>query len=292
MLASTILMVKPKHFGFNAETAIDNEFQQVGAADVQSALKEFEKVVETLRMANIQIDLKEDSEFPAKPDAIFPNNWVAFLPNQKLVTFPMKAENRRTERRAEWIDEWKTERTWIDLAPFEKTNQFLEGTGSIIFDHDHHIAYMARSQRSSDELLIKFCEQIQYKPYVFDAYNGSLPFYHTNVIMSLGENAVVLAAETIPEGEEKKALLQTLESTQKQLITIDLKQVLKFCGNILQVKNKHGKSFWVMSETAYQALNETQLKTLQQDSGLIIVDVGNIEKIGGGGIRCMMAEVF
>lgn len=292
MLSSTILMVKPKHFGYNHQTALDNEFQQSGEFDTQAALLEFEQVVEALRNAGIQIELKDDSEFPPKPDAIFPNNWVAFLPNQKLVTFPMKAENRRTERNSAWIEAWKINRNWIDLAPFENTNQFLEGTGSIIFDHNHQIAYMARSQRSSEDLFITFCQQIHYTPCVFDAYNGSSPFYHTNVIMSLGENAVVLAAETIPEGKEKKVLFQTLESTQKQLITINLKQVLKFCGNILQVKNQKGDRFWVMSETAHQAFDEIQLDALKKDSGLIIVNVRNIEKIGGGGIRCMMAEVF
>jgi len=292
MLASSILMVKPKNFGFNPETALDNEFQHNGHADVNAALLEFDRVVETLRSAGIEVELKEDSDAPNKPDAIFPNNWVAFLPNQRLATFPMKAENRRTERRAEWVEEWSKNRDLIDLVDYENTNQFLEGTGSIIFDHDNKMAYMARSQRSSDEPLFELCQKIDYQPYIFNAYNGSNPFYHTNVVMSLGENAVVLASETIAEGVEKLALLEILNATRKQLIDINLDQVLMFCGNVLQVMNKLGERFWVMSETAHQAFNQSQLDVMKKDSGLIIVNVENIEKIGGGGIRCMMAEVF
>lgn len=286
-------MVRPANFGFNAETSADNAFQASVALNPLNALSEFDVAVNALRSKGINVEVLYDDNQCIRPDAIFPNNWFAFLPKGEFILFPMMAKNRRTERREEWIKDWKITRRLIDLSSSESEGLFLEGTGSIVFDHDSKLAYMSRSKRSDEQLLKHLCRLIKYEPVTFDAFDTKgIPYYHTNVIMSIGHSQVVLAADAVPDGVEKENLLKNIKLSGKELIYITQEQVGKFCGNIIQVSNSKGKLFWAMSTTAMASFTVEQKQKLTLDSEIISSDVSTIENVGGGSLRCMIAEYF
>lgn len=293
MNAKKIIMVRPANFGFNAETSADNVFQASANLSPLNALNEFDDAVNALRSMDINVEVLHDDNQCIRPDAIFPNNWFAFLPTGEFILFSMMAENRRTERRADWINDWKRKRCFIDLSNSEAEGIFLEGTGSIIFDHDSKLAYMSRSKRSDEQLLKQLCSMIKYEPVAFDAFDTKgKPYYHTNVIMSVGHSQIILAADAVPEGIEKENLLKKISQSNKELIFITQEQVSKFCGNIIQLSNSAGKRFWVMSTTAFASFTAEQKQKLTLDSEIISADISTIENIGGGGLRCMIAESF
>jgi hypothetical protein len=104
-------MVRPKHFGFNTQTAGTNRFQQAATQDrvvshevAQRALREFDAFAAALAAEGVGVCVVADSDAPPKPDAVFPNNWVSFHADGTVVLYPMYAENRRTERRTEVVD--------------------------------------------------------------------------------------------------------------------------------------------------------------------------------------------
>jgi len=298
-VASTILMIRPAAFGFNEETAANNYFQQretTTAGIKEQALAEFDAMVETLRQHDIDVLIIDDTEEPPKPSAIFPNNWISTSPNGILSVFPMYAPSRRTEKRSDVIDRIAKEFEVTDLqdwSEFETEGRFLEGTGSMVIDHDHKMIYAAISERTNLSVLEKFAATNEFQAIVFIATdkNGN-PIYHTNVMMTLGEDFCVLCEEAIDEEWELIAVRQLLESTNHAIIPINREQMHAFAGNMLQVKNKKGEKFLVMSQTAFDSLRKEQKEMLEAFARLIPVSVPTIERIEGGSVRCMMAEIF
>jgi hypothetical protein len=299
-IASTILMVRPASFGFNAETAQNNVFQkkvQTSQKEIQQkAVEEFDKFVTTLRKKGIDVIVYEDTAKPVKPDAVFPNNWFCTLEDGTVAVFPMYAPNRRIEKRNDLlemlVDKYKV-RDVEDWSEYEAESLFLEGTGSMIIDQEYKVIYACISPRTNKTVLEKFAQAHAYKAMLFSSKdeNGT-DIYHTNVIMHLGETYAVICLESITSETERIAVSQLLISTGHEVVPISLQQVHAFAGNMLQVKNAKGEKFTILSKSAYNSLTNEQKNILQTHSTLLPIDITTIETIGGGSTRCMMAEIF
>ena len=300
--ASTVLMVEPIAFGYNAQTAENNYFQvEQKDADIQTkALEEFNNFADKLKSKGINVISVKDTLEPHSPDSIFPNNWVSFHNDGKVVLYPMFAPNRRVERRADILEILKDngfEITEIDdLSHFENQQKFLEGTGSMIFDHDHNIAYGSVSLRLDEELFRQFCQKFGFRPVVFHSYQNAgdqrLPIYHTNVMMCVADKFVVICLDCIDDELEREKVQEVIKSTQKEIIEISEDQMQQFAGNMLQVQNQAGEKFLVMSESAYKSLTAQQISAIEKYCEIIYSDLNTIETNGGGSARCMLAEVF
>lgn len=298
----TVLMIEPIAFGFNAETAKNNYFQveQKGFDTQFKALSEFKGFVEKLRSKGINVITVKDTLDPHTPDSIFPNNWVSFHKDGKVVLYPMFASNRRVERRddiIETIKEQGFEVAEIDDWSFpEIQGHFLEGTGSMIFDHDNKIAYGSVSLRLDENLFREFCEKYGFTPVVFHSFQTvgeeRLPIYHTNVMMCVADKFVVICLDCIDNGLERSKVIETIKNSGKEIIEISEEQMQQFAGNMLQVNNKDGQKFLVMSETAYTSLHQDQVSAIEKYCEIIYSDLNTIEVNGGGSARCMLAEVF
>ena len=296
----TVLMIEPVAFGFNEQTAVNNYFQVQQEGNVQDkALKEFNDFVEKLRAKDINVITIKDTLEPKTPDSIFPNNWVSFHADGKVVLYPMFAENRRLERRDDIINQIKEQlevTEVIDYSGAEKDNLFLEGTGSMIFDHDNKLAYGSVSLRLDEGLFRKFCSDFGFQPVVFHSYQTAgeerLPIYHTNVMMCVADKFVVICLDCIDDESERNNVIETIKNSGKELIEISEDQMQNFAGNMLQVQNKSGEKFLVMSQSAYKSLNRGQVSAIEKYCEIIYSDLEVIETNGGGSARCMLAEIF
>ena len=300
--AKTVLMVEPIAFGYNSQTAENNYFQiEQKEADIQEkALLEFTQFAEKLRNKGIEVITVKDTLNPHSPDSIFPNNWVSFHSDGKVALYPMFAVNRRVERRQDILETLKEKGFNIteidDLSSSENDEKYLEGTGSMIFDHDYRIAYGSVSLRLDEELFREFCAKYKYEPVVFHSYQNvgdqRLPIYHTNVMMCVAENFAVICLDCIDDELEREKVQEVLKSSKKEVIEISEEQLQQFAGNMLQVQNEAGEKFLVMSETAYKALTQDQILKIERYCEIIYADLNTIETNGGGSARCMLAEVF
>lgn len=298
----TVLMIEPIAFGFNEETAKNNYFQsEQKGFDIQfKALSEFKMFVEKLRGKGINVITIKDTLDPHTPDSIFPNNWVSFHNDGKVVLYPMFASNRRVERREDIIETIKKQGFEVmeidDWSLPETQGHFLEGTGSMIFDHDHKIAYGSVSLRLDENLFREFCEKYGFTPVVFHSFQTvgeeRLPIYHTNVMMCVADQFVVICLDCIDNELERSKVIETIKNSGKEIIEISEDQMQRFAGNMLQVNNKEGQKFLVMSETAYQSLSPDQISAIEKYCEIIYSDLNTIEMNGGGSARCMLAEVF
>lgn len=295
-----VLLIKPASFSFNNETASSNAFQnnafQKNQAIDQQVILEFDRMVQRLIHKGIDVTVIEDTKTPIKPDAIFPNNWVTFHTDGTVVLYPMLALNRRLERRMDVLknlEETFVIKEIIDLSIYEKEGRFLEGTGSIIFDHIHKIAYACISPRTDKQLFIETCSRIGYKPVHFSSVDAhGKEIYHTNVMMSIGNGFSVVCLESITNQSEKEEVIQSLTSTGHEIIDISYTQVNSFCGNMLELEMPGKKNILAMSKSAFERLSITQKSQLNDFCELLPIDIDTIEQIGGGSVRCMIAEIF
>ena len=297
----TVLMIEPAAFGFNAETAQNNYFQinSENAETQTKALQEFNNFVEKLRSKGINVITVKDTLEPHTPDSIFPNNWISMHQDGTVVLYPMCAVNRRWERRNDILETLKRNfsvKEIIDLSASENEGKFLEGTGSMIFDHDNKIAYGSVSLRLDEKLFREFCEKFGFEPVVFHSYqtanNERLPIYHTNVMMCVADQFVVICLDCIDDETERVNVVNAIVNSGKEIIEISESQMQRFAGNMLQLQNPEGKKFLVMSLSAYQSLTPEQISNIEKYSEIIYSDLETIETNGGGSARCMLAEVF
>jgi len=295
---SQLLMIRPANFGFNTQTAGNNSFQTIpDDKNIQAkAILEFDGLVQLLRNNNIDVTVLEDDPIPNTPDAIFPNNWISFHRGRTICLYPMFAANRRQERKPLFIETIKKKfgiSNTVDFTRHENNNQFLEGTGSMVLDRRFNIAYACRSARTDIEVLDEFCRSMKFTPVLFDACdeNGKA-IYHTNVMMCVAEQYVVICSESIPDPAEKKSVISAIKMSGKKLIPISVEQLKHFAGNMLQVQNTKGELFLIMSAQAYQSLSSRQVKVLEEYNSILHAPLNTIEATGGGSARCMIAEVF
>ena len=293
-----ILMVRPFQFYFNQQTAANNFFQSnihIENAN-ELAIAEFDAMVDQLRAHQIKVKVVQDTKDPSTPDSIFPNNWISTHAGGTLCLYPMYAENRRAERKLSVIEflqaNYKIENL-LDLTDLEKEGKFLEGTGSMVLDHQNKISYGCLSERLDEAAFIYWCDKMQFKPISFKAVDHKAqPIYHTNVMMCMGNQFVVICLDSIPNEIEKQIVLESFLQTNKEVITISQDQLNHFAGNMLQVFDIDEKPHLIMSEQAYKTLNVAQLKSLEKYNPLLPISIPTIEALGGGSTRCMMAEIY
>ena len=302
---NNILMIRPINFRMNEQTAVNNYYQKVldnilPETVNTKAQQEFDAYVEKLTSIGVNVVVVNDTKEFDTPDSIFPNNWVSFHENGNVGLYPMFAENRRVERRKDVLIQLEKQgfsiNQIVDYTSAEKEQLFLEGTGSILLDRVNQKAYCALSPRANEDLFIEFCEDFQYTPVIFTAYQWvnqkRMPIYHTNVIMCLGETFAVICLDSIDSKKERKNVINHLKEDAKEIITITESQVNHFAGNMLQVKAKHNALYLVMSQAAYNSLTKSQIARLEKHTKILSSSLDTIEVCGGGSARCMMAEVF
>ncbi len=295
---SNILMIRPAGFDYNAETAINNAFQvKTENNNIQEkALKEFNDFVLTLKNKGINVLVIDDTPEPHTPDSIFPNNWISFHQGGTIVLYPMFALNRRLERKPEVIDIIKKQfvvKHTVDLSNFEEQDKFLEGTGSMVLDHDKMIAYACISPRTNAELFKQFCEEMHYHPVLFTAADKEgRQIYHTNVMMCVADKYVIICLDAITNAVEKDKVINTIHNSGKTLVPITLDQMNHFAGNMLQLSNQQGQPLLVMSTQAFDSLTKEQREQLENFNEIVHSSLNIIEANGGGSARCMIAEIF
>jgi hypothetical protein len=297
---NSILLIRPSNFIFNAETAANNAFQnnieETNESISNKVKQEFENFNAQLIAKGIDVTVIDDTESPIKPDAIFPNNWVSFHADGTVVLYPMFAANRRTERRLDIIETLKEKfdvKNIIDFSIYENENKFLEGTGSIVFDHEHKIAYACLSPRTNKEIFIKLCDVLDYKHIYFTACDeAGQEIYHTNVMMCIAEKVVIICAESIVDKNEREQVLLSFKNTRHEIIDINFAQMNNFAGNMLALQTNTGKPLLALSQTAYNCLIAKQKDAIEKYYELFSLAIPTIETIGGGSVRCMMAEIF
>ena len=302
---NSILMIRPVAFRMNEQTAVNNYYQKVldglSKETVNAkAQQEFDVFVTKLRMVGVQVIVVDDTLAPDAPDSIFPNNWISFHESGDVVLYPMFAENRREERREDILDILEEHGFVIneimDYTSAEEDGFYLEGTGSLLLDRENSKAYCALSPRADEELFIEFCEDFEYSPVIFEAFqtvNGERKLiYHTNVMMCIGDTFAVICADCIDDKKERKMVLDSLKGDEKEIILITEDQVNSFAGNMLEVKGADDRRYLVMSSSAHQSLTKKQIAQLEEHVTILSSNLDTIEACGGGSARCMMAEVF
>jgi len=300
-LPSAVLMVRPASFGFNPDTAPSFMFQrettEASRREIERrARMEFDLLAGRLGAAGAEVIIAEDKEDLHTPDAVFPNNWVSFHHDGSVVLYPMLAPSRRPERRRDIIEKlegsgFRVSRV-IDLTHHEDHGRFLEGTGSVVFDHADHLAYANISPRTNERVLTELCSTLGYQPVMFRAAqaNGE-PILHTDMIISIGDRFVIFCGDSIVESSERKIVLDSLKSTGREIIPIDLKQLEQFAGNVLQLQTKTDRSLLAISTAACLALRIEQREAIQRFTQLVESPLPVFEGIGRGSARCMMADV-
>lgn len=300
-LTDTVLMVRPKRFTSNPQTAASNRFQQ--APDISDerlqarALDEFEGFVAALRGAGIEVIVFDDTAEPHTPDAVFPNNWVSFHADGRAVLYPMEAGNRRLERRPDIIAALAEQHGFavsevIDLATHEADGHFLEGTGSLVLDRVNRIAYACLSSRTHLEPLGDFAQRMDYEVVAFEAVDANgTPVYHTNVMMSIGEELAFVCDGAIGDADQRRAVLAKLSESGREAISLSYAQLSAFAGNMLEVRGTGGKRQLVMSTQAYRALDAAQARRVIANGSVVAAPLDTIEAAAGGSARCMLAEV-
>lgn len=302
---NSILMIRPVAFRMNEQTAVNNYYQKVldnlTAENVNAkAQEEFDTFVNKLRLVGVAVTVVNDTLEPNTPDSIFPNNWISFHENGDVVLYPMFAENRRQERREDVLDVLEDKGFMVneimDYSSAEADGYFLEGTGSIVLDRENDKAYCALSPRADEELFIEFCEDFEYTPVIFEAFqtiNGERKLiYHTNVMMCVAETFAVICADAIDDKKERKMVLDSLRGDEKEVILITEEQVNNFAGNLLEVKGTDDRRYLIMSTSAHKCLTKKQIAQIEEHVTILSSSLDTIEACGGGSARCMMAEVF
>ena len=302
---NSILMIRPVAFRMNEQTAVNNYYQKVldgllPATVNAKAQQEFDTFVEKLIAVGVDVTVVDDTLSPDTPDSIFPNNWISFHENGDVAFYPMFAENRREERREDLLDILEDKgfviENIVDYTSAEEDGFFLEGTGSLLLDRVNSKAYCALSPRADEELFIEFCEDFDYAPVIFEAFqtvdSERKLIYHTNVMMCLGETFAVICSDCIDDKKERKMVLDNLEENGKEIILITEAQMNNFAGNMLEVRGANDKRYLVMSAAAHQSLSPKQIEQLEQHAEILSSSLDTIEACGGGSARCMMAEIF
>jgi hypothetical protein len=299
--AGTVLMVRPARFGFNPQTAASNAFQQSpdaagGAQQQDDALREFGQVADALQRAGVEVLVAADTDQPPKPDAIFPNNWVSFHRDGTVALYPMMAVNRRWERREDILEQVAREGSFhvsrtVDLTHREAEGKFLEGTGSVVLDRPHRVAYACPSPRTDLDVLGEFAQILDYDLVTFEASDADgKAVYHTNVVMAIGTGVAVVCGAAIGNAVHRAAVVSKLRATGHDIVDISLAQMLAFAGNVLELAPPGGPVI-ALSTTAWQSLDAGQRRVLESHAEPLPVEIPTIERLGGGGVRCMLAEI-
>jgi hypothetical protein len=295
---NSVVMIRPSRFYLNPETAADNAFQRNDARDSDAltlmARKEFDAAVQTLRAAEVNVHVFEDTAEPEKPDAVFPNNWISTHHDGRVALFPMYSALRRRERRQDIVEELRKHyrvTDVIDYSAFEDHGSYLEGTGSLVLDHLNKIAYVSLSNRSNPKVVKRFADDFGYEPVTFTSVSSNgQPIYHTNVIMCIATGFAMVGLEMIPNKAERQQVRACLEKTGKEIVELSADQIANFAGNAIELHNKDGEKLLVLSSRAVRVLTENQRERLSRYARLVPLELPTIE-LAGGSARCMIATI-
>ena len=296
--ANAVVMIRPSQFYPNPETALDNAFQQGVEAEssdtlTERARAEFDQAVRTLSAAAVKVHVFDDTLAPEKPDAVFPNNWFSTHHDGRIALYPMYTPSRRAERRHDIVASLQQHYRVsgiVDYSSSEERGLYLEGTGSLVLDHENRIAYVSLSRRADRELLEKFCADFDYEPVTFQSSSDDgRPIYHTNVMLCVGTQFVLVGLEMIDDPGQRETVRSRLAATGKTVIALDRDQIANFAGNALELQNGHEKLL-VLSVRAASQLTAAQRTTIERFARLLPLSLPTIE-LAGGSARCMMATV-
>lgn len=297
--ASHVLMIRPARFISNPDTAATNTFQRAGAdaaASQRAALREFDAYAAALRAAGVGVIVVDDTPVPHTPDSIFPNNWISFDHQGRVFLFPMEAPNRKLERRFAVLAEIEKHFVideLVDLGCYGRQSQYLEGTGSLVLDHAHRMAYACHSTRSHPAVLQAYAARTGYRAHWFHALDRrGTPIYHTNVMMCVGSTLAVVCLDALPDAKERAALQSSLHASGKEIIAIGMGQMEQFAGNMLELRGSGGAPVFAVSRSAWAALTPVQRARIVSHGQPVIAPIDTIEQLGGGSARCMLAEIF
>lgn len=294
-------MIRPASFQYNIETATSNSFQSAPVDEPMEEIKhkaqrEFDQMVDTLELSGIEVMVVGDTDVPEKPDAVFPNNWISTHVEGLLVTYPMTNRSRRVERRSDIIAQLQSRYNFkerLQLERFEEKDKFLEGTGSMVLDRVNKLAFCCLGERSNSSVLKLFCDKLDYKAIEFRAFDAhGKAIYHTNVMMSIGENLAIVCLEAITNESERNLIKALLAQSGRRVVGISQSQMSRFAGNMLEVKNRQNENILIMSRSAFESLTVYQINTISKFTGILPINVPTIEHFGGGSVRCMMMEIF
>ena len=296
---SNILMISPEKFRANEFTMDDNVFQSNEVVNTEvstQAIEEFENLKNTILDSGVSVYSIKDDSLHDTPDAVFPNNWISFHNKNNAIIYPMFAENRRLERQSGILRKLSKKGINIeithDYSSYENQNKFLEGTGSMVLNRKNNIAYCSLSNRSDEELFMKFCNDLNYSPVLFNSIYESKPIYHTNVLMSICNNFSIICLESVKNQDEKHNLIKSLEDSELDIIDISYDQMRSYLGNCIQLVDKDLNPKLVMSTSAFRSIKSDQLSKILKHTEIIHSDIKTIENYGGGSARCMIAEIF
>lgn len=295
--SNAVLLVRPGAFGFHAEAAASNAFAQASSdPDVQArALKEFDGLAERLAGAGVEVLVLDDDPEPPKPDAVFPNNWVSSHADGTLVLYPMATASRQIERNVDGVKALLDSsgfdvRRLVDLSFHERHGRFLEGTGSLVLDRPNRRAYASRSPRTDPAAIADFDDRLDYSTFIFEARDRrGQPIYHTNVLMSLGTGFCVLCGETVDD-PHRDVLIGELEASGRTVIDVDYEQLRSFACNLLELQGSSGPLI-ALSSAALASFKPDQLRQLERFGALVDAPISTIEAVGGGSVRCMIADI-
>jgi len=292
-----VVMIRPHHFTPNPSTAADNGFQRTdelrsSAQVAREAHAEASRAAEMLEAVGITVHLFED-EGTETPDSVFPNNWFSTHAGGHVAIYPMYSPNRRQERRHDIIEMLKRHyrvQDVIDYSGLEQDAMFLEGTGAMVLDHIERVAYAARSMRTNEVILERFCTHFNFEPIVFDAADvQGRPIYHTNVLMCIGTGFALISLATINHPARRTEILARLQDSGRTVIDLSQEQVSDFCGNALELRGAQGTVI-AISSRALAALTPTQRAALERQGQILPLQIPTIE-LAGGSVRCMLAGV-
>ncbi len=299
----SIMMIRPSNFGYNPLTAQSNAFQVKDATNTpgeisRAAQQEFDRFHDLLKKHNINVIVMEDRPGTILPDSVFPNNWISLHHDGTVVLYPMMAENRRLERRMDILPYLQNKYGFsiiriLDYTNHEVDGQYLEGTGSVVFDYVNRIAYANRSDRTDEVVFRKLCADLDYNGVFFDAVDpDGNNIYHTNVMMCLGTGFVVICLDAIPNESMRLMLLQSFEESGHEVVDINFRQLNHFAGNMIEVMDKDKQPVIIMSESAFHSLRADQKKRLSIHGTILFSPIPQIQKYGGGSARCMIAGIY
>ncbi|GAB2446064.1 arginine deiminase-related protein [Nocardioides hungaricus] len=292
-----VVMVRPTRFVPNPATIADNLFQPREAIAptpeiAQRAYDEVARMATQLESAGVTVHLFDDLDGD-RPDSVFPNNWFSTHPDGRVALYPMYSPTRRSERRPDILASLRSRfrvNAVYDYSVLEDDDLFLEGTGSMVLDHLHRIAYIARSFRSHDRAVEMVCRDLGYRPVLFSTQDvRGEPIYHTNVMMSVGTEVATVAVDSIGDPVERATVLSSLAESGREVVALDRTQLDEFAGNTIELTGDEGRLL-VISSRAAAALTADQQRRLERYVTLMPIDVPTVE-LAGGSVRCMIATI-
>jgi hypothetical protein len=208
----------------------------------------------------------------------------------------MLAPNRRRERRNDVLEALRTRHGYrveriVDLAPFEERGEFLEGTGSLVLDRPLRVAYACLSPRTHAAPLARFASELGYEIAAFHATDRSgRPIYHTNVLLALGTRFAAVCTAAFADELERRALVGKIEQSGRAIVELGFDALDAFAGNLLELSGSRGPVI-ALSAAALGSFGSVTRRALERHGEIVAADVATIERVGGGSVRCMLAEI-